>query len=159
MRTAISRCSVHIAIAVVLIAAAGKACCAGQWEGTYIEAEWAHNIKFNYQIQDEGERTILIADEGAGDLSGEGDYRYGVEIGVGDTGHQIGSTGPGRSHADAHLAGSPGIAVGGMRGSLLVTHQDMPDLRVLRQGIVKRQKDTPREAEHDFDSLFYQAFT
>jgi hypothetical protein len=46
-----------------------------------------------------------------------------------------------------------------MGGTLLVTHQDMPKLGILRQGIIKRQNITAREAEHNIDSLLYQAFT
>ena len=61
----------------------------------------------------------------------------GIEVGIGDAGDQVGGARAGGGQADAHLAGGPGIAVGGMGGALLVAHQDVAQLRVLRQGIVE----------------------
>jgi hypothetical protein len=46
-----------------------------------------------------------------------------------------------------------------MGSTLLVTHQDMPYLRILRQRIIKREQSPTRETEHDVDALGDKAFT
>ncbi len=45
------------------------------------------------------------ADERAADLSGDGHDRNGVHLRVGERRHEVGRTGTGRRHTDAHLAG------------------------------------------------------
>jgi len=61
------------------------------------------------------------------DLPGEDHHRDGVHERVGDSGHQIGRAGAGGGHADADLAGGPGVTAGGERAALFVTRQHDTD--------------------------------
>ena len=57
-------------------------------------------------------------------------------------GDQVGRARAGGGHAHAHLARSPGIAVGRVARALLVPHQDVVDVRFV-QGVVERDDLPP----------------
>ena len=76
-------------------------------------------------------------------LPGNGDQRHRVGFRPHQSSDQVRRPRPGSSHADPHLAGDPGVAIGGVGRRLLVPHQDMPQLRIPPQGIVKGQYRPP----------------
>jgi hypothetical protein len=49
---------------------------------------------------------------------------------------------------------SPSIAIGGMCCSLFMANQYMPELRILREGVIYRQDGATEHAEDDLRSLF-----
>ena len=100
----------------------------------------------------------VAADQVSGDIAGQHDHRHGVHVGGGDAGDEVGRAGAGGGQADAGASGDAGVAVGGVRGGLLVADQDVLDVGVLAQGVVERQDDAAGVAEEDFDPLGTQAF-
>src|SRR6202522_2858368 len=86
------------------------------------------------------------AEDFAADLAGNGDDGDGVEHGGGDAGHQICCTRPGGGDADADLARGAGVAVGHMRGALLVADEDVVDGE-LAQGVVGGEDGSAGVAE------------
>jgi hypothetical protein len=62
-------------------------------------------------------------------------------------GEQIGRARTAGGDADADFAGRARIAIGGMRGVLLVTNQHMVQSRVARQLAIERQRGTARVAK------------
>ncbi len=69
-----------------------------------------------------------------------------VEHGRGDAGDEVGGAGAGGGHADADLAGGAGVAVGHVRGALLVADEDVVD-RELAQGVVGGEDGSAGVAE------------
>ena len=67
----------------------------------------------------------VVADEAGGYLPGENHHRDGIAIRGRDAGHRVGGSGAGCGHADADLARSAGVSVGGVNGGLLVTYQNV----------------------------------
>ena len=99
----------------------------------------------------------IVADQFGGHLTGEDYHGCRVHIGGGDTGHRIGQTRP-RGHQDhSRLARGPGVAIGGVGGSLLVAYQHMLDIVLLVEGIVNMQYSTARITEQVFDTLLLKA--
>ena len=58
-----------------------------------------------------------------GHVAGDEDDGGGVHVGGGDAGDQVGGPGAAGGEAHPHLAGGPGVAVGGVGGPLLVGRQ------------------------------------
>ena len=69
-----------------------------------------------------------------------------VEHGGGDAGDEVGGAGAGGGDADADLAGGAGVAVGHVRGALLVADEDVVDGE-LAQGVVGGEDGSARVAE------------
>ena len=88
-----------------------------------------------------------------GHVAGDRDHRDRVEEGGPDPGHEVRRTRPGRAHADADLAGDPGVAVGGVGAALLVADEDVAELGVVAEDVVERQDHAARVAEEDVDAL------
>ena len=85
--------------------------------------------------------------------------RNRIHIGSGDTSDQIGCTGTGGRHADAHFSGSSGITVCRMRSSLFMGGQDMMDFLVMFiKFIINIQDRTARIPKNGIHTLFFQAF-
>ncbi len=66
-------------------------------------------------------------------------HRHGVQHRRGQSRHKVRRARPGSRHAHAHAARSPRVAIGHVRGALLMPHQHMVDGRELAQRIVDRQ--------------------
>ncbi len=94
----------------------------------------------------------VAAEDFAADLAGDGDDGDGVEHGGGDAGDEVGGAGAGGGDADADLAGGAGVAVGHVRGALLVADEDVVDGE-LAQGVVGGEDGSARVAE-DFVHAF-----
>ena len=99
------------------------------------------------------------ADEVAAHLAGDGHHRDRVHVGVGDAGDQVGGAGAARGQADADLAGRSGVAVGRVRGALLVAHQDVAQLLGVVEGVVERDRDAAGKAEDDLAALVLESLT
>ena len=98
----------------------------------------------------------VLADQRCRDVAGDRDHRDGVEERGADPGDEVGGPGTRRAHADADPAGDPGVAVGGVRAALLVTDEDVAQLRVVAEDVVERQDHAARVAEEDVDALAEQ---
>ena len=80
----------------------------------------------------------VVANELARDLAGDADHRRRVHHGRGDAGDHVRGARAGRGDGHPHAAASAGVAVGHVRGALLVAHQHVPD-RIVEHGVVGRQ--------------------
>ncbi len=88
----------------------------------------------------------IAAEDLGGDLAGDADDGDGVEHRRGDAGDEVGRTRPAGGHADADLAGGAGVAVGHVRGALLVADEDVVDGE-LAQRVVDGEDGSARVAE------------
>ena len=91
-------------------------------------------------------------------VAGDHHHRDRVERGVGHAGRGVGE--PGREVRQHHrcLAGSARIAVGRMRGDLLVTRVDELDLLALRQRREHRDVGVAAQPEDVLDAARFQVF-
>ena len=105
------------------------------------------------------EEADLLVSVGTGitaerrDVAGDGDHRDGVEKGRADPRHEVRRTRPGRAHAHADPTGHTRVAVRRVGATLLVTDQDVAELRVVAEHVIQRQDHTTRVAEEDIDAL------
>ena len=90
------------------------------------------------------------------DLPRDGDDRDRVHEGRREPRDEIRRTGARCRDADADLARCTRVAVGRMRGILLMCHEDFPDVRVLIECVVKRQDHAARITENRVDSLLLE---
>ncbi len=95
----------------------------------------------------------VLADERAGHVAGDGDDGHRVELGGGDAGDEVGGAGAAGAETDADPAAGPSVAVGSVRGSLLVTDEDGAQLWIVGPDVVERQDDAAGVAEDDIDAL------
>ena len=77
------------------------------------------------------------ADDAARDLARDDDHGHGVHVGGGDAGDGVGGAGARRHEDHADLARGARVAVGHVRGALLVAGEDVMDLL----GVVERVVD------------------
>ena len=87
------------------------------------------------------------AEDLGGDLAGDGDDGDGVEHGGGEAGDEVGRAGAGGGHADAGASGGARVAVGHVRGALLVAHEHVVDGGELAQRVVDREDGSAGIAE------------
>ena len=92
------------------------------------------------------------AEDFGGDLAGDADDGDGVEHGRGDAGDEVGGAGAGGGDGDADLARGAGVAVGHVRGALLVADEDVVDGE-LAQRVVGGQDGSAGIAEDGGDAL------
>ena len=96
------------------------------------------------------------ADQVVLDLAGDGHDRDGVEVGVGDAGHQVGGAGPARRQAHADLAGGARVAVGGVHGPLLVAHEHVAQVPGVVERVVERDHHAAGKAEQGVAALGFE---
>ena len=96
------------------------------------------------------------ADQMRRHLAGDADERDRVHQRVGQAGDRVGRAGPGGDEQHADLAGRARVAFGGVRGALLVAHQDMANLVLAENRVVDRQHRAAGIAEHEIDALVLQ---
>ena len=99
----------------------------------------------------------VLADRVRGHLPGEDHHRHRVHVRGGDPGHGVGYTGTGGDQAYPDLLARPRVAVGRVRCSLLVPHQDVLDLVLLEQRVVDVEHRAARVAEDVLDPLLLEA--
>ena len=87
------------------------------------------------------------SDQLAADLAGDADDRRRIHHRGGDAGDHVGRARTGGGDRDADLPRRAGVAVGHVRGALLVPHQHVAN-RVLQHRVVGRQNRAARIAEH-----------
>ena len=92
------------------------------------------------------------AEDFGGDLAGDADDGHGVHHGGGDAGDQVGGAGAGRGDAHADPPGGAGVAVGHVRGALLVADEDVVDGE-LAQRVVGGQDGSAGIAEDGGDAF------
>ena len=96
----------------------------------------------------------ILAQDGGGNLARDRDQRRAVHPGVGDGRHQIGRARTAGGHADADLAGSAGVPLGGVARTLFVPAQDvMQPVVILPEGVIERHDGAAGNAEDDIDAL------
>ncbi len=88
----------------------------------------------------------VIADQMGGHLAGQADHRNAVHQRIREAGDRIGGAGAGGDQHHADLAGGPRIAFGRMHGRLFMPDQDMANMVLLEQRIVKRQNGAARDS-------------
>ena len=91
-------------------------------------------------------------------LSRDHHHRHRVHLRRCYSGHQVGSSGPGRCPRHSRTPGHPRVAVRRVRSALLVSHEYVSDLRILRQCLVERQDRAPRKAEDNVHAFSNQRF-
>ena len=95
----------------------------------------------------------VVADQMGRHLAGDADDGNRVHQRVGEPRDRVGGARPrGDQHA-ADLAGGARIALGRVHGALLVPHQDVADLLLVKQRVVDRQHGAARVAEDMLDPL------
>jgi hypothetical protein len=100
----------------------------------------------------------VVADEVRRDLPGNADERDGIHHCVGERRDHVGRPRAGRDERHARLAGRSRIALGRVAGALLVAHEDVLHLLLLKDLVVDRQHRAPRIAEDVLDLLIGQRF-
>ena len=94
-----------------------------------------------------------LADELLVDLSGDGDKRDAVHVGVGDAGDQVGGSGARGRHAYPGLSGGAGIAVGHESTALLLTGEDGTNRLRAGERLVQFHGCAARVGEHHVHAL------
>ena len=93
-----------------------------------------------------------------GDLPRQDDHRDGIHVGRGDAGNRVGRTRPRGHQYHTRFAGRARIAIGGVRGGLLVAHQYMGHFAGFEQGVVNVQDCTARIAENVLYAFIFKRF-
>ena len=103
----------------------------------------------------------VLADQVLAHIAGDEHHGGGVQIGGGDAGDQVGGAGAGGGEADPHLSRRPGVAVGGVGGTLFMSGQDVPDLLAIAvelELVIDVQNGAAGVAEDSVNALLQQAF-
>jgi hypothetical protein len=90
----------------------------------------------------------VLADQVGADLGGDRDQGDGVHVGRRDAGDEIERAGAGGAHADADFAGGAGIAVGHVRGALLVAGE-VEVHPAVSHGVVELVEEVEEHAARD----------
>ena len=96
-------------------------------------------------------------DELAAHLAGDAHDRRRVQHRRRDAGHHVRGAGARGGDRDTDSAARPRVAVGHVRGALLVAHEDVAD-GIIEHGVVGRQNRPARIAEHVGHSLPHETF-
>jgi hypothetical protein len=120
----------------------------------------AHQIAvLHHRVRDAGDVRFLegvLAEIHAVGLAGDHDQRRRIHLRGEQAGHGVGGAGPGGHQHDARPAGRPREAVGHVRGTLLVPHQDQLDRRV-DERIEDRDRGAAGEPEDVLHALALEA--
>ena len=117
-------------------------------------------VVLRHRQRDAGDVGLLetvAANELAADLSGDADDRRRVHHRGGDAGDHVGRARSRRRDGDANLAARPRVAVGHVRGALLVAHQHV-SYGVVEHGIVRRENRAAGVTENGRHSLADETF-
>ena len=87
----------------------------------------------------------------AGHVGGDHEQRRPRRERLADRGQGVGRAGPGRHDGDPEAAAGTGVAVGRVRGGLLVAHPDEPDRRLLERP-PEREVVHARQSERHLDA-------
>ena len=91
------------------------------------------------ETEDVGLLEGVAAHERRRHLAGDGDHRDAVHVRAGETGDEIRGARTRCRDAHAHASGGARVAVGHVGGTLLVTHEDVMDRRVVGEGVIERE--------------------
>jgi hypothetical protein len=92
-----------------------------------------------------------------GDLARDDHHRDRVHVGGGDARDCVRHAGAGSDEANPDLVGSARVAVGGVRGALLVAHEHVLDLVLLEELVVDEKHRAAGVTEDVLDAFFLQA--
>src|SRR4029077_1688907 len=93
----------------------------------------------------------IAPDLSAGDLAGDGDHRHRVHVCGREPGDEVQRAGRRGGEHNTRFAAGAGVAVGHVRRALLVPHEDVLELGVIRQVLVDGQVGAAGVAEYQFD--------
>jgi hypothetical protein len=113
----------------------------------------------HHRIGDAGDVGLLkgvLAQHRGDGLAGEHDHRHRVHQRGQHAGHRVGRAGTGGHQHHARLAGRARVAVGHVRGPLLVANEDQLDLRI-DEGVEDRHRGAARQTEDVLDPFALQA--
>ena len=99
----------------------------------------------------------IVADHVGRHLASEHHHRNGVHVRRSNPGHGIGRARPGRDQHDTDLAGGTRIPIRHVSCALLMAHQHMLHLVLLKDRIVNMQHRPAGVTENDIDTFFLQA--
>ena len=103
----------------------------------------AHQIVvLRHRERDAGDVDLLegvLADQGVWNVPRDHHNGHGVEHGGTDAGHEVGGTRARGAEADSNVARGACVAVRGVRGSLLMAHQDVAQLWVVDEHVIERK--------------------
>ena len=98
------------------------------------------------------QEPLGLAQVAAVDLPGDEQHRRGGEARLEQARHGVGRARPGAGDDHAELPGGARVAVGGVRGGLLVPYPDRRDGAAPRDGVVDRQVVDAHDAEDMADA-------
>ena len=98
----------------------------------------------------------IAAQRIGGNLTGDDDERDGIHVRRRDTRDRIGGTGTARDDDGADLASRTRIAIGSVHRTLLVTHEDVAELRAIVERIVDVERMAARISEDGLDTGIFQ---
>ena len=98
----------------------------------------------------------VIADQVGRHLPGDADQRDRIHQRVGQRRHHVGGAGTRGHQHHARLAGGARIAFGGVARALLVPHQDVLDVALLKHLVIDRQHRAAGIAEDVLDAMIDQ---
>ena len=113
----------------------------------------------HHRVGDAGDVGLLegvLAEHRRDGLAGEDDHRHRVHQRRQQAGHRVGGAGTGGHQHHARLAGRARVAVGHVRGPLLVADEDQLDLRV-DERVEDRHRGAARQAEDVLDPFALEA--
>ncbi len=99
----------------------------------------------------------VVADELAAYLPGDAHDGRGIHHRRGNAGDHVGRPGTGGGNGNAHATAGPRIAIGHVRGALLVPHQYVVD-GITRHRVIRGQNRSAGIAEDVLHALAHQAF-
>ncbi len=98
----------------------------------------------------------IVTDQMRGDLSGDADQRDRVHQRVGQRRHHVGGAGTGCHQCNARQTGGAGIALRRMACALLVPHQNVLDVALLKDLVVNRKHSAAGIAEDVLDPVILE---
>lgn len=85
----------------------------------------------------------IRTDQIGGHIPCDDHQRHGIHMGCRDAGYEVGSAGAGSRKAYSGFPGGPGISVRRMDGSLLVSRQQVAEIRIVVHGVVDIEDSPP----------------
>ena len=142
---------------------------AGDVEGLFHDERKLFDVGYEVVVFADGLRNAdhvrflegVRAEQVGWDLAGDRDDRHAVHLRSCQAGDKIGCARPARCDAYTNAAGRPSVAVGHVRGTLLVAYKDVVDAPVafiFGQGVIGRQNGAARMAEYQVDPFAQERF-
>src|SRR5699024_12313868 len=105
---------------------------------------------------DVGFLESIGANEFGPDLAGNKDYGFRIHVGIGNGSDQVGCPGARGGNGYPRFAGGQVIALCGVAGTLLVTHENVTNPRGIHEWVVGEKASAAWEAEDTGDVETYR---